>query len=114
MRLLLEPRPRDPSLSKTCEDEVVKELVPLFHGHSFDRLGHLPLLASFFFGFGGTNGRSLILRHSCYDLGSSLRKRNDLQGKDGSTSILQDLTNGVARADSEDNISRVGASGSKG
>ena len=25
---------------------------------------------------------------SCYDPGSSLRKRNDLQGKDGSTSVL--------------------------
>ena len=26
--------------------------------------------------------------HACYDPGSSLRKRNDLQGKDGSTSVL--------------------------
>ena len=27
-------------------------------------------------------------RHRCYDPGSSLRKRNDLQGKDGSTSVF--------------------------
>ena len=32
---------------------------------------------------------------SCYDPGSSLRKRNDLQGKDGSTSVLRNLTNSV-------------------
>ena len=64
MCLLLEPRPRDLSLLKTHEDKVIKELVPLFHSHGFDGLSHLLLLASFFFGFGGTNGRSLILRRS--------------------------------------------------
>ena len=51
---------------------------------------------------------------TCYDLGSSLRKRNDLQGKDGSTSILRSLTNSSAWADSEDNISGMGTGGSKG
>ena len=50
----------------------------------------------------------------CYNPGSSLRKRNDLQGKDGSTSVLRNLTNGVARADAEDNVSGTGTSGSKG
>ena len=50
----------------------------------------------------------------CYDLGSSLRKRNDLQGKDGSTSSLLNLTKGVTRADAEDDVSGTGASGSKG
>ena len=50
----------------------------------------------------------------CYDPGSSLLKRNDLQGKDGSTSVLRNLTNGVARADADDDISRTGTSGSKG
>ena len=50
----------------------------------------------------------------CYDLWSSLRKRNDLQGKDGSTSSLRNLTKGLAQADAEDNVGRTGASGSKG
>ena len=50
----------------------------------------------------------------CYDPGSSLRKRNDLQGKDGSTSILHILTNGSAWADLKDNVSGARASGSKG
>ena len=50
----------------------------------------------------------------CYNLGSSLHKRNDLQGKDGSTSVLRYLTNGSVRMNAEDNISRTRASGSKG
>ena len=50
----------------------------------------------------------------CYDLGSSLRKRNDLQGKDGSTSSLCTLTNGSVWTDLEDNISGARVSGSKG
>ena len=49
-----------------------------------------------------------------YDLGSSLRKRNDLQGKDGSTSALHYLTNGSAQVDVEDNASRTRTGGSKG
>ena len=64
------------------------------------------------------NGSSSISVSSsttdCYDPGSSLRKRNDLQGKDGSTSVLQDLTNGVAWANAEDNVSGTGTSSSKG
>ena len=55
-----------------------------------------------------------LLMQCCYDLGSSLRKRNDLQGKDGSTSVLRSLTNGSAWADSEDDVSRTGASSPKG
>ena len=51
---------------------------------------------------------------TCYDPGSSLRKRNDLQGKDGLTSVLCNLTNGSVRADSEDDVSGVGTSSSKG
>ena len=50
----------------------------------------------------------------CYDPGSSLRKRNDLQGKDGSTSVLRNLTNGSAWMNLEDNVSGMGAGGSKG
>ena len=50
----------------------------------------------------------------CYDPGSSLRKRNNLQGKDGSTSVLYSLTNGLAWTDSENNVSGMGAGGSKG
>ena len=50
----------------------------------------------------------------CYDPGSSLRKRNDFQGEDGSTSVLQYLTNGLAWADAEDDMSRTGMGGSKG
>ena len=50
----------------------------------------------------------------CYDPGSSLRKRNDLQGKDGLTSILRYLTNDLAWTDAEDNISRMRMGGSKG
>jgi hypothetical protein len=50
----------------------------------------------------------------CYDLGSSLHKRDDLQGKDGSTSVLQNLTNDLARTDVEDDVRWMGTSGSKG
>ena len=55
-----------------------------------------------------------ILEKTCYDPGSSLRKRNDLRGKDGSTSVLRNLTEGSAWADLEDNVSGMGAGGSKG
>ena len=51
---------------------------------------------------------------ACYDLGSSLHKRNDLQGKDGLTSVLRYLTNGLAQANAEDYVGRTRASGSKG
>ena len=50
----------------------------------------------------------------CYNPGSSLRKRNDLQGKDGSTSVFRNLTNGLAWTDTEDNISGARVGGSKG
>ena len=52
--------------------------------------------------------------HRCYDPGSSLRKRNDLQGKDGSTSSLRNLAKASTGANAEDNVSRTGVSGSKG
>ena len=51
---------------------------------------------------------------SCYDPASSLRKRNDVQGKGWLDFSSLGLTNGLARADSEDNVSGARASGSKG
>ena len=60
--------------------------------------------------FGG-NWRSNAL---CYDPASSLRKRNDVQGKGWLNFSSLGLTNGVARADAEDNISGTGTGGSKG
>ena len=50
----------------------------------------------------------------CYDPASSLRKRNDVQGKGWLDFSLLGLTNGVARADSEDNVSWARTGGSKG
>ena len=50
----------------------------------------------------------------CYDPASSLRKRNDVQGKGWLNFSLLNLTNGVARADSEDNVSGARAGDSKG
>ena len=50
----------------------------------------------------------------CYDPVSSLRKRNDVQGKGRLDFSSLDLTNGVAQTDSEDNVSGARASGSKG
>ena len=50
----------------------------------------------------------------CYDPVSSLRKRNDVQGKGWLDFNSLGLTNGLARADLEDNVSGAGASGSKG
>ena len=50
----------------------------------------------------------------CYDLGSSLHKRNDLQGKDGLTSILRYLTNGSVWTDAEDYVGRTRMGGFKG
>ena len=41
-------------------------------------------------------------------------KEMTFKGKDGSTSSLLNLTNGVAQADLENNISGTRASGSKG
>jgi hypothetical protein len=52
--------------------------------------------------------------HSCYDLESSLRKRNDFQGKDGLTSVLRNLTKGSMWVDVENNVSGRGTGGSKG
>ena len=51
---------------------------------------------------------------SCYNPASSLRKRNDVQGKGWLDFSSLDLTNGLARACSEDNVSRTRAGGSKG
>ena len=50
----------------------------------------------------------------CYDPASSLRKRNDVQGKGWLDFRSLSLTNSVARADAEYNVSGAGASGSKG
>ena len=50
----------------------------------------------------------------CYDPGPSLRKRNDLQGKDGSTSSLLNLANGLAQVDMKNNVSGTRTGGSKG
>ena len=50
----------------------------------------------------------------CYNPASSLRKRNDVQGKGWLDFSSLILTNGAARADSEYNVSRTGACGSKG
>ena len=41
-------------------------------------------------------------------------KELTFKGKDGSTSIFRNLTNGSAWADTENNVSRTGTSGSKG
>ena len=51
---------------------------------------------------------------SCYDPGSSLHNRNNLQEKDSLTSIFCNLTNGLAGMDAEYNVSRTGVRGSKG
>ena len=53
-------------------------------------------------------GVSVMIRGLLY------AKRNDLQGKDGSTSVLRNLTNGSAWTDSEDDVSRMGVSSPKG
>ena len=53
-------------------------------------------------------------RLDCYDPGSSLHKRNDLQGKDGSTSALRNLTKALAWTDVEDNVGGMRMGGSKG
>ena len=50
----------------------------------------------------------------CYDPVSSLRKRNDVQGKGWLDFSSLNLTNGVAWADSENNVSGTRASDSKG
>ena len=50
----------------------------------------------------------------CYDPTSSLRKRNDVQGKGWLDFGSLGLTNGVAWVDMEDNVSGVRTSGSKG
>ena len=50
----------------------------------------------------------------CYDPASSLRKRNDVQGEGWLDFNLLNLTNGLAWADTENNISRTRAGGSKG
>ena len=50
----------------------------------------------------------------CYDLASSLRKRNDVQGEGWLDFNSLSLTNGVARADTEDNIGGARTGGSKG
>ena len=41
-------------------------------------------------------------------------KEMTFKGKDGSTSVLRNLINGMAWMDSEDNVGRTGTSGSKG
>ena len=50
----------------------------------------------------------------CYDPASSLRKRNDVQGKGWLDFSLLNLTKGVAWADSENNVSGTRTSDSKG
>ena len=50
----------------------------------------------------------------CYDPGSSLRKRNDLQEKDGLTSVLRYLTNGSVQTNAKDSVSGARMGGSKG
>ena len=50
----------------------------------------------------------------CYDLGSSLRKRNGLQGKDGSTSVLHNLTKGSVGTDMVDDVRWMRMGGAKG
>ena len=50
----------------------------------------------------------------CYDPASSLHKRNDVQGKGWLDFSSLNLTNGVAGADSEDNVSGTRTGGSKG
>ena len=50
----------------------------------------------------------------CYDPASSLRKRNDVQGKGWLDFNSLNLTNGVAWASAEDNISGARTGGSKG
>ena len=50
---------------------------------------------------------------NCYDPASSLRKRNDVQGKGWLDFDLLILTNGLARADTENNVSRTRTGGSK-
>ena len=62
----------------------------------------------------GPNRHGANLVMGCYNPGSSLCKRNDLQGKDGLTSVLQDLTNGSAWTDAEDDIRRVRMGSIKG
>ena len=52
---------------------------------------------------------SAVLRSGVF-----VTQRNDLQGKDGSTLILQDLTNDLARMNAQDNVSGVRMGGSKG
>ena len=59
-------------------------------------------------------GGVVLIMARCYNPGSSLRKRNDFRGKDGSTSVLRSLTNGSAWTDLEDDVSRTGASSPKG
>ena len=63
---------------------------------------------------GGALCRCGVSLGCCYDLGASLRKRNDLQGKDGSTSALRNLTNGSAQTDVENNVGRTRTGGFKG
>ena len=50
----------------------------------------------------------------CYDPASSLRKRNDVQGKGWLNFSSLNLTNRLAQADTEDDISWTRACGSKG
>jgi hypothetical protein len=50
----------------------------------------------------------------CYDPASSLRKRNDVQGKGWLDFNLLNLTSGVAWLDTEDNVGRTGTGDSKG
>ena len=50
----------------------------------------------------------------CYNPMSSLRKRNDVQGKGWLDFSSLSLTNGVAGTDPEDNVSGARVCGSKG
>ena len=55
-----------------------------------------------------TSGGVVTIRHLLY------AKEMTFKGKDGSTSILQDLTNGVVWADTEDDVGGTRMGGSKG
>ena len=55
-----------------------------------------------------------VCEWKCYDPASSLRKRNDIQGKGWLDFNSLNLTNDSARADTKDSVSRARVSGPKG
>jgi hypothetical protein len=79
-------------------------LLPVLYALNFDRVH----------GNGVFSDDNSKILHFCYDPGSSLRKRNDFQGKGWLDFNSLDLTNGLARADTENNVSGTRTGGSKG